>query len=159
MFAYKKKKSLCAHRKKESLSVYIQTASWLARRLTGWQARAHFCHPSLLILRFSKTSIKILNISKDVKQKWNIVENDESTDVPKSVLFHRKYNNYENDTISSNPWTLQYLSISVGNMKILKISRSNPKSRTPRMLIITDVFEEKTMLRLQDKNQGLQECL
>ncbi len=27
------------------------------------------------------------------------------------------------------------------------------------MLIITDVFEEKTMLRLQDKNQALQECL
>ena len=27
------------------------------------------------------------------------------------------------------------------------------------MLIITGVFEEKTMLRLQDKNQQLQECL
>ena len=27
------------------------------------------------------------------------------------------------------------------------------------MLIITYVFEEKTMLRLQDKNQALQECL
>ena len=27
------------------------------------------------------------------------------------------------------------------------------------MLIITVVFEEKTMLRLQDKNQALQECL
>ena len=27
------------------------------------------------------------------------------------------------------------------------------------MLIITDVFDEKMMLGLQDKNQGLQECL
>ena len=27
------------------------------------------------------------------------------------------------------------------------------------MLTITVVFEEKTMLRLQDKNQALQECL
>ena len=27
------------------------------------------------------------------------------------------------------------------------------------MLIITGVFEEKTMLTLQDKNQALQECL
>ena len=33
------------------------------------------------------------------------------------------------------------------------------KRGTPRMLIITVVFEEKTMLRLQDKNQALQECL
>ena len=88
-----------------------------------------------------------------------MVENDESMDAPKSVLFHWKYNNYEKDTISSNPWTLQNLSISLGNMKILKISRSNQKSGTPRMLIITVVFEEKTMLRLQDKNQALQECL
>ena len=88
-----------------------------------------------------------------------MVENDESINAPKSVLFHWKYNNYEKDTISSNPWTLQNLSISLGNMKILKISRSNQKSGTPRMLIITHVFEEKTMLRLQDENQGLQECL
>jgi len=88
-----------------------------------------------------------------------MVENDESMDAPKSVLFHWKYNNYEKDTISLNPWTLQNLSISLGNMKILKINRSNQKSGTPRMLIITVVFEEKTMLRLQDKNQGLQECL
>ena len=27
------------------------------------------------------------------------------------------------------------------------------------MLIITVVFEEKTMLRLQDKNQAVQECV
>ena len=40
-----------------------------------------------------------------------------------------------------------------------KISGSNQKSMTPRMLIITFVFEEKTMLRLQYKKQGLQECL
>ena len=55
--------------------------------------------------------------------------------------------------------TYQNLSISLGNMKILKFSRSNQKSGTPKMLIITGVFEEKTMLRLQDKNQALQECL
>ena len=80
-------------------------------------------------------------------------------DAPKSVLFHWKYNNYEKDTKSSNPWTLPNLSISLGNIKILKISRSNQKSDSPRMLIITDVFEEKTMLRLQDKNHPVQECL
>ncbi len=88
-----------------------------------------------------------------------MVENDESMDAPKSVLFHWKYNNYEKDVKSWNPWTLQNLSISLGNMKILKISRSNQKSGTPRMLIITVVFEEKNMLRLQDKNPQLQECL
>ena len=88
-----------------------------------------------------------------------MVENDESMDAPKSILFRWKYNNYEKDTISSNPWTLQNLSISLGNMKIPKISRSNQKSGTPRMLIITGVFEEKTMLKLHNKNQGLQECL
>ena len=86
-----------------------------------------------------------------------MVENDESMDAPKSILFRWKYNNYEKDTISSNPWTLQNLSISLGNTKIPKISRSNQKSGTPRMLIITCVFEEKTMLRLHNKNQGLQE--
>ena len=80
-------------------------------------------------------------------------------DAPKNVLFHWKYNDYEKDTRSSNPWTLQNLSISLGNIKILQINRSNQKSASPRMLIVTDVFEEKTMLRLQDKNQGLQECL
>ena len=35
----------------------------------------------------------------------------------------------------------------------------NQKSGTPRMLIITGVFEEKSMLMLQDKNRALQECL
>ena len=88
-----------------------------------------------------------------------MVENDESMDAPKSVLFQWEYNNYEKYTKSSNPWTLQNVSISLGNMKILKISRSNQKSGTPIMLIITDVFEEKLMLRLQDKNQAVQECL
>ena len=85
-----------------------------------------------------------------------MVENDESMDAPKHVLFLWKYSNYEKDTISSNPWTLQNLSISLGNMKILKISRSNHKRETPIMLIITDVFEEKTMLALQGKKGRLQ---
>ena len=88
-----------------------------------------------------------------------MVENDESINAPKNVLSHWEYNNYQKDTKSPNPSTLQNLSISLGNMKILKISRSNQKSDSPRMLIITDVFEEKTMLRLQDKNQTVQECL
>ena len=84
---------------------------------------------------------------------------DESINAPKSVLFHWKYNKYENDAKSSDPSTLQNLSISVGNMKILKISRSKQKRQSPRMLIITDVFEEKTMLELQDKNGRVQECV
>ena len=113
-----------------------------------------------------------------------MVENDESMDAPKNVLFHWKYNNYEKDTKSSNPSTHQNLSISLANMKIMKIRWTQQKSTTPRMLRITDVleeknyvgaprqksttprmliitvvFEEKTMLRLQDKNQALQECL
>ena len=72
-----------------------------------------------------------------------MVENDESINAPKSALFHWKHNNYENDAKSSNPLTFQNLSISLGNMKMLKISRSNQKSTTPKMLIITEVFEEK----------------
>ena len=88
-----------------------------------------------------------------------MVENDESMDAPKSVRVHWKYNNYEKDTKSSNPWTLQNLSISLGNMKILKISRFNQKSGTPIMLIITVVFEEKSMMMIEDKNQPVQECL
>ena len=56
----------CTERERESLSVYIERAGWLAGWLTGWQAGAHFCHWSLLILRFSKIGIKILNITKDV---------------------------------------------------------------------------------------------
>ena len=88
-----------------------------------------------------------------------MVENDESMGAPKSVLFHWKYNNYEKDMKSSNPWTLQNLSISLGNMKILKISQFNPKRGSPRMLMITVVFEEKSMLRLQDKKGAVQECL
>ena len=83
-----------------------------------------------------------------------MVKNDESMDAPKSVLSHWKYNNYEKDAKSSNPWSLQHLSSSLGNMKILKISRSNQKSTTPKMRIIIDVFEEKTMLTLQDKKGG-----
>ena len=85
-----------------------------------------------------------------------MVENDESINAPKCGVFHWKYNNYEKNTIS---WGRRNCSISLGNMKILKFSRSNQKSGTPRMLIITSVFAEKLMPRLQDKNQALQECL
>ena len=88
-----------------------------------------------------------------------MMKNVESAVVAKFVVFQWKYNNYEKGVKSSNPWTLQNLSISLGNMKILKISRSNQKSPSPRMRVITYVFEEKTMLRLQDKNQTVQECL
>ena len=114
-----------------------------------------------------------------------MIENDESMDAPKSVLFHWKYNNYEKDVKSWNPWTLQNLSISsignttimkkaksmnrwtlhnlsisLGNMKILKISRSNQKSASPSIFINNlCFFEEKTMLGLQYKNQPVQECL
>ena len=73
-------------------------------------------------------------------------------DAPKSVLFHWKYNNYEKDSKSSNPWSLQNLYISEGNMK-------NQKSDGRRMLVISDVFEEQILSRLQDKNQTVQECL
>ena len=72
-----------------------------------------------------------------------MVENDESMDAPKSVRFHWKYNNYEKDAKSSNPSTLQNLSISLGNMKIMKIRWTQQKSTTPRMFTITIVFEEK----------------
>ena len=67
-----------------------------------------------------------------------MVENDESVNSPKSELFLWKYNNYEKDAKSSNPSPHQNVSISLGNMKIMKI-----RSTTPIMLIITDVFEEK----------------
>ena len=80
-------------------------------------------------------------------------------DTSKSVLYHWKYNNYEKDTKSSNPWMLQNLTISMGNMKILKICRSDQKSGSPRMFIITYVLEEKSMMMLEDKKGGLQECL
>ena len=59
LFVYRERESLCLCIERESL---CRPAGWLA----GWQAGAHFCHWSLLILRFSKMSIKILNISKDV---------------------------------------------------------------------------------------------
>ena len=55
------------------LADWLAVAGWpvagwlpLAGWLVGWQAGAHFCHWSLLILRFSYINIKILNISKDV---------------------------------------------------------------------------------------------
>ena len=55
-------------------------------------------------------------------------------DAPKFEYFLRKYEDSENQSIQ-------------------------PKNYSPRMHIITGVFEEKTMLRLQDKNHPVQECL
>ena len=46
----------------QGLAGCLPLAGWLV----GWQAEAHFYHWSLLILTFSKMSIKILNISHDV---------------------------------------------------------------------------------------------
>ena len=88
-----------------------------------------------------------------------MIENDESVNVRKSMVFYWKYNKSAIWTKSTNRRTYQNLSISVGHMKILKIRWTQQKSTTPRMHIITVVFEEKTMLTLQDKNQQLQECL
>ena len=42
--------------------------------------------------------------------------------------------------------------------KVTKICQTNQKSGTPKMLSVTNVFEEKSMMMLQDKNQALQEC-
>ena len=60
--------------------------------------------------------------------------------------------NVRNDAKSSNPWTLQNLSISVGNVKILKINQSNQKSDSPRMLIITVVLGEKDYVEAPKQN-------
>ena len=51
------------------------------------------------------------------------------------------------------------LSISPRNMKKMKISQTQQKRDTPEMHIITGVFEENTMLTLNDKKGTLQECL
>ena len=58
-----------------------------------------------------------------------------------------------------NRSALHNLSITLGNIKILKTSRCNKKSDTPRMRIFTDVFEGTTVLKLEGKNQTVQECL
>ena len=50
-----------------------------------------------------------------------MVENDESMDAPKTILSHWKYNNYEKDTKSSNPWTLQ--NVSTDKTKLSLIGR------------------------------------
>ena len=59
----------------------------------------------------------------------------------------------------TNPSTHQKSSISSGNMKKLKISQTHEKRGTPEMRIVTDVFEWKSMLMLQNKKEALQECL
>ena len=58
-----------------------------------------------------------------------------------------------------NQSTQQNLNISVEMERIMKISRRQQKGGTPKRHIITVVFEEKSMMTLQDKNQALQECL
>ena len=135
-------------------------AGWLplAGWLVGWQAGAHFCHWSLLILTFSKMSIKILNISKDVWQKWNMVKNDESVVAPKCWLFHGKYNNFEKWRKSWHPWTRQNLSISLEISKVTKIGQTHAKRGTPKRLIVTCVFEDKSMLGLEKEKGELQKC-
>ena len=63
-----------------------------------------------------------------------MVENGQSVNVPKFEYFLRNIKDYENKSATT-------------------------KKGTPRMLIITVIFEEKSMLMLQNKNQALQECL
>ena len=41
----------------------------------------------------------------------------------------------------------------------MKISRHHQKRGAPKRLIITVVFEENSMLTLQNTNEALQECL
>ena len=57
-----------------------------------------------------------------------------------------------------NPWTRQNLSISLEISKVTKISKRHQKSDTPKRLIITGVFEEKSMTMLEDKKVTLQKC-
>ncbi len=47
----------------------------------------------------------------------------------------------------------------LGNMKDCENQSDQEKKKTLRMLIITVVFEDKSMATLQNKNQELQECL
>ena len=58
-----------------------------------------------------------------------------------------------------NPWTRQNLSISLEISKVAKIGQTNQKLGTPRMLVITVVFEEKSMMMLQDKKGPVPGCL
>ena len=46
-----------------------------------------------------------------------------------------------------------------GNMKDYENLMGTTKKGTPRMLIITVVFEQKWMMMLEDKKEALQECL
>ena len=57
-----------------------------------------------------------------------------------------------------NPWTRQNLSISSEISKVTKISKRHQKFDTPKRLIITGVFEEKSMTMLEDKKLTLQKC-
>ena len=57
-----------------------------------------------------------------------------------------------------NPWTRQNLSISLEISKVTKMCQTNQKLGTPKRLMFTIVFEEKSMMMLQDKNHALQKC-
>ena len=50
------------------------------------------------------------------------------------------------------------MSISLEISKVTKISKRHQKRDTPKRLIITDVFEEKSMTMLEDKKVTLQKC-
>ena len=89
-----------------------------------------------------------------------MVENCESINAPKCLVLRWKYNKYEMLTKSMNRPTRHNLKVSIGNMKDYeKISRINQKSGSPKRIIFTVAFEEKSMMTLQDKKGTVQECL
>ena len=69
-----------------------------------------------------------------------MVENDESMDAPKNVLFHWKYNNYQKRSEIVKSRHAPKFGYFNRNMKIMKIRLTLQKSTTPRMLIISNVL-------------------
>ena len=57
-----------------------------------------------------------------------------------------------------NPWTRQNLSISLEISKVTKIGRTHTKRGTPKRLRITNVFEEKSVSKLEKEKGELQKC-
>ena len=88
-----------------------------------------------------------------------MVENGEAIVAAECMVFLRKYNNSEKDVIFKNPLSQQKLSITLEIWTIMKIDPRQQKKDTPRMLIKPVVFEEKSILMLQDKKGALQNCL